>query len=185
MRRKIWMHNPHAGGTTIPSEVREETDRRIRAYAERRYAGAFSRLDIRFHGPLCYIDAYVEPEPPSRRLLHVLHETRAQFLNRVREVPLHLCRREKPTSALAVLGRHPRIDPERIAVMGFSKGGFAALYSSLRRFARMHGPAGLTFAAHVAFYPIRDRRPAGPRVTTSAPRSSGSVQRLTARGAPV
>lgn len=89
MRRKIWMHNPHAGGTTIPSEVREEMDRRIRAYAERRYAGAFSRLDIRFHGPLCYIDAYVEPEPPSRRLLHVLHETRAQFLNRVREVPLH------------------------------------------------------------------------------------------------
>jgi hypothetical protein len=92
MRRKIWIRNPHAGGTTIPSEVREETDRRIRAYAERRYAGAFSRLDIRFHGPLCYIDAYVEPEPPSRRLLHVLHETRAQFLNRVREVPLHLCR---------------------------------------------------------------------------------------------
>ena len=55
-------------------------------------------------------------------------------------------RREKPTSALAVLGRHPRIDPERIAVIGFSKEGFAALYSSLRRFARMHGPAGLTFA---------------------------------------
>jgi len=92
MRRKIWMHNPHAGGTTIPSEVREETARRIRAYAERRYAGAFSRWDIRFHGPLCYIDAYVEPEPPSRRLLHALHETRAQFLNRVRGVPLHLCR---------------------------------------------------------------------------------------------
>ncbi|MEK7713923.1 MAG: dienelactone hydrolase family protein [candidate division NC10 bacterium] len=42
--------------------------------------------------------------------------------------------------------------------MGFSKGGFAALYSSLRRFARMHGPAGLTFAAHVAFYPICQRR---------------------------
>ena len=92
MRRKIWTHNPHAGGTTIPSEVREETDRRIRAYAERRYAGAFSRLDIRFHGPLCYIDAYVEPEPPSRRLLQVLHETREHYLNRLREVPLHLCR---------------------------------------------------------------------------------------------
>jgi dienelactone hydrolase len=55
--------------------------------------------------------------------------------------------------ALAVLGRHPRIDPQRIAVMGFSKGGFVALYSSLRRFQRMHGPAGLTFAAHAALYP--------------------------------
>ncbi len=72
MRRKIWMDNPYAGGTTIPREVREETEQRIRAYAERRHAGAFSRLAIRFHGPLCYIDAYVEPEPPSRRLLHVV-----------------------------------------------------------------------------------------------------------------
>jgi hypothetical protein len=79
------MHNPHAGGTTIPSAVRQETERRIRAYAEKRYAGAFSRLDIRFHGALCYIDAYVEPDPPSRRLLHVLDETRGQYLDRVRE----------------------------------------------------------------------------------------------------
>jgi hypothetical protein len=92
MRRKIWMRNPHAGGTTIVSAVRKETERRIRAYAAKRYAGAFSRLDIRFHGALCYIDAYVEPEPPSRRLLHVLHETREHYLDRVREVPLHLCR---------------------------------------------------------------------------------------------
>ena len=92
MRRKIWMHNPHAGGTTIPSAVRQETERRVLAYAEKRYPGAFSRLDIRFHGALCYLDAYVEPEAPSRRLLHVLHETREQYLNRVRDVPLHLCR---------------------------------------------------------------------------------------------
>ena len=92
MRRKIWMHDPHAGGTTIPSAVRQETERRIRTHAERRYPGAFSRLAIRFHGALCYIDAYVEPDPPSRRLLDVLHETRGQYLDRVREVPLHLCR---------------------------------------------------------------------------------------------
>jgi dienelactone hydrolase len=37
--------------------------------------------------------------------------------------------------------------------MGFSHGGWASLYSSLRRFARMHGPAdGRQFAAHIAFY---------------------------------
>jgi len=86
------MHDPHAGGTTIPSGMREATQRRIRAYADRRYAGTFSRLDIRFHGALCYMDAYVEPDRPSRRLLHVLDETRGQSLDRVREVPLHLCR---------------------------------------------------------------------------------------------
>jgi dienelactone hydrolase len=60
--------------------------------------------------------------------------------------------------ALAVLGRHPRIDPDRIAVMGFSKGGFAALYSSLRRFQRAHGAGPLVFAAHLAFYPVCQRR---------------------------
>lgn len=60
--------------------------------------------------------------------------------------------------ALAVLGRHPRIDAERIAVMGFSKGGSVALYSSLRRFQRFHGPGSLVFAAHVAFYPACQRR---------------------------
>jgi hypothetical protein len=86
------MQTPEAGGTTIPGGVRQETELRIREYAEKRYAGMFSRLNIRFHGALCYIDAYVEPEPPSRPLLRVLHETREQYLHRVRQVPVHLCR---------------------------------------------------------------------------------------------
>jgi len=56
--------------------------------------------------------------------------------------------------ALELLAKHPRIDPDRIAIMGFSHGGWAALYSSLKRFVRMHGPAdGRTFAAHIVFYP--------------------------------
>jgi dienelactone hydrolase len=54
--------------------------------------------------------------------------------------------------ALEVLSKHPRIDPARIGIMGFSWGGEAALYSSLKRFHAMHASAGSVFAAHVPFY---------------------------------
>ncbi len=54
--------------------------------------------------------------------------------------------------ALDLLSRHARIDPSRIALMGFSKGGFVALYASLKRFQRIYGPKGLGFAAHIPFY---------------------------------
>ncbi len=55
--------------------------------------------------------------------------------------------------ALGVLRAHPRIDPDRIVLVGFSRGGDAALYSSLRRLKDFYAPAGKGFAAHVAFYP--------------------------------
>ena len=53
---------------------------------------------------------------------------------------------------LELLSRHPRVDPTRIAVMGFSKGGFAALYSSMKRFQRLWGTPGIEFAAYISFY---------------------------------
>jgi dienelactone hydrolase len=55
--------------------------------------------------------------------------------------------------ALDLLSKHPGIDASRIVVMGFSKGGFAALYASLKRFRRMYGSRGVEFAAYVPFYP--------------------------------
>lgn len=54
--------------------------------------------------------------------------------------------------ALDLLARHPRIDPNRVAVMGFSRGGQSALYASLQRFQRMHASGGRQFAAHITFY---------------------------------
>jgi dipeptidyl aminopeptidase/acylaminoacyl peptidase len=54
--------------------------------------------------------------------------------------------------ALELLSKHSRIDPERIAIMGGSRGGRVALYASLRRFQRMYAPRGIEFAAYIAFY---------------------------------
>jgi dienelactone hydrolase len=54
--------------------------------------------------------------------------------------------------ALALLAEHPRIDPDRIAVMGFSKGAVAAVYSSNERFRRLYGPVKTMFAAHIGLY---------------------------------
>jgi dienelactone hydrolase len=55
--------------------------------------------------------------------------------------------------ALALLATHPAIDPGRIAVMGFSKGGIVAASASLERFYELWGAPGLRFRAHVPFYP--------------------------------
>lgn len=55
--------------------------------------------------------------------------------------------------ALEALAGHPRIDPQRVALMGFSRGGQATLYASLKRFHRMWNKSGVKFAAYLPFYP--------------------------------
>lgn len=56
--------------------------------------------------------------------------------------------------ALALLARHPRIDAERVALMGFSHGGIATLAAAStwarRHYAPLEGPA---FRAFFPFYP--------------------------------
>jgi len=53
---------------------------------------------------------------------------------------------------LELLAKHPRIDPARIGIMGFSRGGMVALYASLKRFKLMYAPSDVEFAAYLAFY---------------------------------
>jgi hypothetical protein len=92
MPTKGWVYDPHSGGVKIPPAVRERTVARIEKHARAEHAGKFVRLDIRFRGPLCYIDAFTEPEEPTPALLHALRETREEYLERLRNNPLHLCR---------------------------------------------------------------------------------------------
>ena len=65
--------------------------------------------------------------------------------------------------ALELMATHPRIDPARITVMGFSKGAVPALYSALIRFQRLYGPPGIRFAQHIAFYPRASSPTSGTR----------------------
>src|SRR4029077_21109991 len=55
--------------------------------------------------------------------------------------------------ALAVLANHPRVDPARIVLMGFSRGGQGTLFASLKRFHQMWNKSGAEFAAYIPFYP--------------------------------
>lgn len=56
-------------------------------------------------------------------------------------------------AALRLLRRHPRIDPARIGVMGFSRGGTVSWASSLREAYAQFRREGLGFALHVPYYP--------------------------------
>ncbi len=54
--------------------------------------------------------------------------------------------------ALKLLASHPAIDGNRIAIMGFSRGGNAAWRAAVNRIAAGLGGDGLRFAAHIPVY---------------------------------
>jgi dienelactone hydrolase len=54
---------------------------------------------------------------------------------------------------LDILAKHPQVDPKRVVLMGFSRGGQATLYTSLKRFHRIWNRSGIEFAAYIPFYP--------------------------------
>jgi dienelactone hydrolase len=56
--------------------------------------------------------------------------------------------------ALNVLRVHPRVDPNRIAIMGFSLGGHLSVSVASRKVVRRWMGDQPGFAAHVGFYPV-------------------------------
>ena len=56
-------------------------------------------------------------------------------------------------AVLDYLHLHPQYDGNRVAVMGFSKGGIVALYSAVNRIQNVLSTEDQRFAAHIAYYP--------------------------------
>jgi len=56
--------------------------------------------------------------------------------------------------SLIYLAKHPRIDPARIGVMGFSWGGVLSLISASEEFVRAYTGGAYRFAAHLPVYPV-------------------------------
>ncbi len=90
--RGQWVFSPDSGGKKIPASVQADVQKRILKVAEEHFQGRYTRLDIRFRGQFCYIDAYTEPvlsdtwPPPD------WPETREEYQERLRNTPTHLCR---------------------------------------------------------------------------------------------
>lgn len=93
MRGSGWVFDPHRGGSKVSPIVQRETKARLLAYAEKKYKGKYLRLDIRYKGAFCYIDAYQEPSVPKDwKPSPELKETREQYMERLRNTPIHLVR---------------------------------------------------------------------------------------------
>lgn len=86
-RRRIL--DPQSGGTKITDTVQRETEKRLLAYAEKKLKGRYTRLDIRFKGQFCYVDAYQEPTEP---VYVPSGQTLAAVRERLGNTPIHLFR---------------------------------------------------------------------------------------------
>lgn len=89
---KAWVKDPHSGGMKIPERIKNTMKNRIVRYAETHYAGKYTRIDVRFKGHFCYIDAYIEPFLPDDFDALKFGETKEKRIERLRNIPIHLCR---------------------------------------------------------------------------------------------
>jgi hypothetical protein len=92
MPTRQWVFDPNSGGKKIPPALQIVVEKRLQKVAEEQFKGHYTRLDIRFRGQFCYIDAYTEPKTSENWPPPDWPETREEYLERLRNAPVHLCR---------------------------------------------------------------------------------------------
>jgi dienelactone hydrolase len=70
---------------------------------------------------------------------------------------------------LDILKSNPQIDPKKIVLMGFSRGGQATLFASNQRFHQLWNQSGIEFAAYIPFYADCSTQYIGDDATTGKP----------------
>lgn len=86
-----WVRDVQSGGNKVPERLKEPTRRRILAHAERTFAGRYLRLDVRFKGVYCYIDAYRRADTRGSPW-KITGETREEYIKSTESTPIHLVR---------------------------------------------------------------------------------------------
>ncbi|MDD4274283.1 MAG: hypothetical protein PHG14_11215 [Desulfobacter postgatei] len=93
MPKRMWVYDPQSGGKSIPKSMQPIIRQRILDHSEKHYADRCNRIDVRFRGKFCYIDAYTEPfVPPDYNPELFGGKSREERIAQLREVPTHLCR---------------------------------------------------------------------------------------------
>lgn len=92
MAQNMWVFDPQSGGVPIPKSLYSAITQRIQGYAAKKYQGKFNRIDVRFKGRFCYIDACVEPDVPENFNAELYGETREEHIERLRKMPEPLVR---------------------------------------------------------------------------------------------
>ncbi len=92
MAKKMWVLDPQSGGQKILDVTKKRISTRILDHAAKNYGGKYNRIDVRFRGQFCYIDAYTEPYVAADFDPTLFGESREANIDRLRHTPTHLCR---------------------------------------------------------------------------------------------
>lgn len=127
---------PQRGGTPVPAVVLLHGARGVLGSREMTYGAQYAAMGV----AALVVDVF-----GARR------DRATGFVRRLIEITEAMALADA-YAGLSYLSGRPEIDPDRIALIGFSYGGMATTYAAHAQVAEAYAPDGSRFAAHVAYY---------------------------------